>query len=146
MGLLYKRIRTDSGIYKVRVPQGRIGAIHFAILTKSAPVSAFNQQDDLEDEVTIDQEPVVNESPKRKTKVDISPGDIERMGDIFVEWTQKVLPHIYVEGPYPLAEMPGGDQYGIYCAMTEVTLGKSEGELFQILDDGPEDSSGSVGK
>jgi len=93
------KIATASGVWTVRKPMGRIGAMHFAILSKSMPTSSSKDEDG---------------------NVEISPADIERQSQGFLEWTATVLPKIIIDGPCKYDQMAGEDQYGLYFAMLEV--------------------------
>lgn len=90
MGVINYKIETASGIYTVRRPIGRIGAIHFSILSGHAPTSG-------EEKATA--------------------RDLERLAEGFEIWANKVLPHIIIDGPFNFEEMPGEDQYAIYMAL-----------------------------
>ena len=108
--LMYK-IETNNGIYTVKRPVGRAGVQHFTLVTKSIPTSR--------DE---DGNPIV------------SPADQDRFTSCFDEWTQKVLPQIYVDGPTKPAEMPGEDQYALFLAMFQtVNLGGGS-DLFRFVE------------
>jgi hypothetical protein len=107
--LIYN-IETPNGVYKVRRPVGRVGVIHFTLVTKSIPT-------------TIDEE----------GNTIISPADQERFTAAFSEWTEKVLPTIYVEGPVKVTEMPGEDQYALFLAMFS-TVNLNRPDLFRFID------------
>jgi len=104
-------IETPNGVYKLRRPVGRVGVTHFTIVTKAIPSSVDPETGD----------PVV------------SPADQERFENAFVEWTQKVLPAIFIEGPFKVDEMPGEDQYALFLAMfTTMKFGGQD--LFRFID------------
>lgn len=104
---MYTQIETNNGIYKVRNPVGRIGAIHFGIITKSTPTDGGDSEQ-------------------------LSPGAMNKLTEGFEEWSVKVLPHIIVEGPFKYEEMPGEDQYAIFLAMFSlIKVGK---EFFRIVE------------
>lgn len=108
--LRYK-IETPNGIYTVKRPVGRAGVIHFTLVSKSIPTT---------------------EDPETG-QIIISPADQDRFVQAFSEWTEKVLPAIYIEGPFPIQEMPGEDQYALFLAMfSTVNLGGSD--LFRFVE------------
>lgn len=108
--LRYK-VKTPSGEYTVKRPVGRAGVTHFTLVSKSIPT-------------TID--------PETGETV-VSPADQERFEKAFLDWTEKVLPAIFVDGPTSLQEMPGEDQYALFLAMfTTVNLGGSD--LFRFVE------------
>lgn len=107
---LQYKVETASGVWTVRKPMGRIGAIHFAILSKCIPSGGKNEDGE----------------------VQISPADMERQSEGFLEWSSVVLPKIIIEGPCKYEEMSGEDQYGIFFAMAEV-VNVSEG-LFRFVE------------
>lgn len=106
------RIELPNGEYVVKRPTGRVGVIHFTLVTKSIP-STFDEEGN----------------------VVISPADQERFTSAFDEWTQKVLPAIYVEGPNGIGveDMPGEDQYGLFLAMFS-TVNLNRKDLFRFID------------
>lgn len=104
-------VETPSGVYTVKRPVGRAGVAHFTLVSKSIPT-------------TIDPE---------TGKTIVSPADQERFEKAFLDWTEKVLPAIFVDGPTSLQEMPGEDQYALFLAMfTTVNLGGSD--LFRFVE------------
>jgi len=105
------RIVTPNGEYVVNRPVGRVGVVHFTLVSKSLPTT---------------RDPETGE-------VIVSPADQERFEKAFVEWTEKVLPHIYVEGPVPREEMPGEDQYALFLAMI-TTVRLSNPDLFRFVE------------
>lgn len=108
--LRYK-IETPNGVYTVKRPVGRAGVIHFTLVSKSIPQTV---------------------NPETGETI-ITPADQERFTNAFAEWTEKVLPAIYVEGPTSLQEMPGEDQYALFLAMfSTVNLGAQD--LFRFID------------
>lgn len=106
------RIETSNGIYTIKKPTGRLGAKHFALLTKSIPAGRDEQGN-----------------------VMLSPGDQERFGQVFEEWCAYLLPHLVVAGPFKYEDMPGEDQYAIFLAMFEImNMGDESGEIFRVLE------------
>jgi hypothetical protein len=104
-------VKTPSGVYTVKRPVGRAGVVHFTLVSKAIPTS-------------VDPE---------SGQVVVSPADQERFEKAFVEWTEKVLPAIYVDGPTTVQDMPGEDQYALFLAMfTTVNLGGSD--LFRFVE------------
>lgn len=116
--MIYVNIVTASGTkVTVRKPMGRIGAIHFGIITKYMPMSKHSDPE-----------------------AGISPLEQERMGQAFDEWAQKVLPNILVnyqpiDSPEPIAvtidELDGADQYSIFLALTSMV--SVNGDFFRII-------------
>lgn len=106
------RVATPNGEYVVKRPTGRAGVIHFTLVTKSIPS-------------TTDED----------GKVIISPADQERFTAAFEEWTEKVLPQIFIEGPNGIKvdEMPGEDQYALFLAMFS-TVNLSHKDLFRFVE------------
>lgn len=100
------KVKTPNGIYTIKKPTGRWGALHYAIMTKTAP----------------------SDSEK------LSEADIERMSKAFEEWSIKVLPHLIVDGPHTYDDMPGEDQFAIFNAVLLVTSPSGSDELFQIVE------------
>lgn len=108
--LVYK-VETPSGVYTVKRPVGRVGIAHFTLVSKSIPT-------------TKDPE---------TGKVIISPADQDRFEKAFVDWTEKVLPSIYISGPTSLEDMPGEDQYALFLAMF-TTVNISGSDLFRFVE------------
>jgi len=107
---MYKKIEVPGGIYTVRKPIGRIGAKHFAIITRMAPSRAMDEDGPM-----------------------MSPADIDRMGSTFEIWATEVLPHLIVDGPYKYEEMPGEDQFGLFMAIMEEMGGEGK-PLFRVVE------------
>jgi hypothetical protein len=105
---IYKKIETGNGVYTVKTPLGRIGAIHFGIISKCVPGDMSDGDDTL------------------------SPAAQEKLYEGFLEWSQKVLPNIITEGPFKYDEMPGEDQYAIFIALFS-TL-NIKGDFFRIVE------------
>lgn len=109
---LVYNIETQNGIYKVRRPIGRAGVLHFTLITKSIPTS-YDEDGN----------------------VSVSPADQDRFTQCFDEWTQKVLPEIFIEGPVPsVKEMPGEDQYALFLAMFQTVNLSGGSDLFRFID------------
>lgn len=103
--MIYVTIETDAGTYVVRKPMGRIGSLHFGILTKYMP------------------------SNKKGDESMLSPMEQERIGTAFEEWSQKILPNILVSfkakdepeaKPITLDELTGEEQFFIFAALTSL--------------------------
>lgn len=115
--MIYLNIETITGIYKIRKPMGRIGALHFGIITKFMPANKKAEGDPL------------------------SPLEQERIGMGFEEWTAKILPNILVsftpkDAPEPNAsitvdDMSGEDQYSLFLAVCS-TMEASE-TFFRVV-------------
>lgn len=115
--MIYMNIETITGIYKIRKPMGRIGALHFGIITKFMPANKKAEGDPL------------------------SPMEQERIGLGFEEWSAKILPNILVSftptgAPEPLEkitidDMSGEDQYSLFLAVCS-TMEASE-KFFRII-------------
>lgn len=115
MGTIYIDIKTKSGIFKVRKPLGRIGAIHFGIVTK------YIQGERGEEE--------------------LSPAQREAMGEGYIEWAEKVLPKIFVsftptgsvepDASFKSEDMTGEDQFAIFAAL--LSLIEASDDYFQIV-------------
>jgi hypothetical protein len=115
--MIYIDIETSTGVYKVRNPTGRMGALHLGIITKYMPAN------------------------KKKEGDPISPLEQERIGDGFEQWAAKVLPNILVAftprgatSPLPtvtIDDMSGEDQYAVFLAVCS-TMDSSE-NFFRIL-------------
>lgn len=108
--LRYK-VMTPNGEYIVKRPVGRAGVIHFTLVSKSIPSTT---------------DPETGE-------VIVSPADQERFVQAFEDWSAKVLPEIFVEGPVPSAkDMPGEDQYALFLAMFSIV--NLQGDLFRFVE------------
>jgi hypothetical protein len=105
------KIETGSGVYTIKRPSGKAGALHFSMLAKTIPTAR--------DE---DGNPV------------LSPADQERFATVFQDWSEKILPMLWVDGPCKYDEMPGEDQYAIFLAMFSVMNMGGSGELFRIVE------------
>lgn len=109
------KVETGTGIYNIRKPAGRIGAVHFGILSKMAPTSPGEK--DAEGNAIVSQ------------------ADNERTQDAFIEWSVKVLPNIIIDGPHKYNDMPGSDQFALFAATMEGMEGDTlGGELFRIIE------------
>lgn len=109
---LVYNVQTPNGVYRVKRPGGRVGVIHFTLVSKAIPTST-------------DKDPDTGETL-------ISPADQDRFEKAFQEWAEKVLPAIYIEGPASVQDMPGEDQYALFLAMfTTVRIGGSD--LFRFV-------------
>jgi len=117
--MIYIELEANSGTkFTVRKPMGRMGTIHFGIITKYMPTNK-----------------------NRDPEVGLSPLEQERIGQAFDEWAQRVLPHILVNytpvgAPEPIKEVTiddidGPDQYSIFLALTS-TMSVNE-QFFRII-------------
>lgn len=114
--MIYLNIETISGVYKIRKPMGRMGALHFGIITKFMPANKKAEGDPM------------------------SPAEQERIGQGFEEWSMKVLPNLLVSftpknAPEPtnitVEDMTGEDQYSMFLAVCS-TMEASE-NFFRIV-------------
>lgn len=115
--MLYYNIETASGVYKLRKPMGRIGSIHFGIITKYLP------------------------SQKKAEGDPLSPMEQERIGQGFEEWATRVLKELLVSftpkdsttpiEPLTVDDVSGEDQYALFLAICS-TMEMSE-SFFRIL-------------
>jgi hypothetical protein len=117
--MIYIELYANSGTkYTVRKPMGRMGAIHFGIITKYMPTNK-----------------------NRDPEAGMSPLEQERIGQAFDEWSVKVLPHILVNYTPPDAKEPitnitiddidGPDQYSIFLALTSTMTVNSD--FFRVI-------------
>lgn len=107
------KIETQSGIYEIRKPVGRIGAKHIALLTRAS-------------------KPGIEPGTKPE---DIPPELLKEFGkdmsDVFELWSESILPKLLVTGPFSYEEMPGEDQYAVFIALaSELQVGD---DLFRIV-------------
>ena len=108
---LQYKIETGNGTYTVKRPVGRAGVQHFTLVTKSIPTARDEEGNTI-----------------------VSPADQERFTNCFDEWTTKVLPQIYVDGPFKVTEMPGEDQYALFIAMFQTVNLAGGSDLFRFVD------------
>ena len=128
---IYIKIETVKGIYRVRNPMGRMGAIHFGIVTKYL---------DGGEEPTIAEKAALEAGEKLPAKK-MSPMQRANLAEALIEWTQKVLPNILVgftpkdspdEVPIKVDEIKGEEQAAIFYALLEdITVGD---EYFRIIE------------
>jgi hypothetical protein len=114
MAGIYVDIKTKSGVFRVKKPVGRIGAIHFGIITK------YIQGGD---------------------SAEISPAQRAGLGDGFTEWSAKVFPQIFTsfteEGQAVAStevhaeDVSGEDQFAIFSAL--MSLIEVSQDYFQII-------------
>jgi len=107
------KVETGNGIYEVKKPSGTVGAIHIGILTGLIRMGGkkgaeFNETD-----------------------LPMTPAEQENLQKGFLQWTKEVLPHIYVNGPFPKDDMPGEDQFALFFAMFSTM--KVSGNIFRII-------------
>lgn len=101
--MIYINIETASGVFKIRKPMGRMGALHFGIITKYMPAN------------------------KKKEGDPMSPMEQERIGQGFEEWATKVLPNLLVSytpkdaaspvDTLTIDDVSGEDQYALFLAI-----------------------------
>lgn len=102
-------IETASGIYNVKRPSGKLGAIHMELISKALPTGVDDDG-----------------------KAIVSPADNIRFTESFKEWAEKVLPSLIMEGSvFTYDDMPGDDQFAVFVAMFN-TMNLS-GELFRFV-------------
>ena len=99
------KIEVGDRVYEVKKPIGRLGAIHFALLTKVAG------------DVVVDE------------NGNLAPTSMAKLSEIFLEWRDKVLKHIIKED---IEKMEGQDQFAIFLALVSST-NVSE-ELFRVVE------------
>jgi len=102
------KIETANDVYELKKPTGKIGALHFRLLTKAMPKS----------------------SPVDGDEQMVSPADQERLQEVFEQWTEQVLPEIICE-PHTYDDIPGEDQWILFLAMFQ-TMNIST-DLFRIV-------------
>jgi hypothetical protein len=86
------KIETGNDVYEISKPKGKLGALHFRLLTKAMPKSTIEENGEQV----------------------ISPADQERMQEVFDQWLEAVLPHILISHEYD--DVPGEDQWVIFLA------------------------------
>lgn len=111
---IYVDVKTKTGVFRVRKPLGRIGAIHFGIITKFVSSAEDGT---------------------------MSPAQKEAMGEGYIEWAEKVLPKIFVsftpEGQtiaqedFKSEDMTGEDQFALFSAM--MSLIEVSEDYFQVI-------------
>ncbi len=111
--MIQKKVEVNGQVYTVRKPVGRIGTIHFGLIMKCVPKDALKSKT-LDD---FDAQDVM---------------DLDKITDVFVEWSEKVLPHLIVDGPYKYEEMPGEDQFAIFMSMVDAV--KVSKEFFRVIE------------
>lgn len=87
------KIETGNDVYEIKKPLGKLGALHFRLITKAMPKST-----------------ITDETGEQM----ISPADQERMQEVYDQWSEQVLPNILVSHDYE--EIPGEDQWLIFLA------------------------------
>jgi hypothetical protein len=120
-------IETANGVYKLKRPVGRIGMIHFSIMSK---LESHSSEKD------------------KNGNVILSPADQDRLEKAPVEWAEKVLKNILVPNESYLIEIdengtekkigityddiPGEDQYLLFVAVSSKT-NVDEEEPFRFI-------------
>jgi hypothetical protein len=113
------KIETGNDIYEIEKPTGKLGALHFRLLTKAMPKSTIIEPvEQIETDETTG-EPVIDEKTGEPKviiveEVRVSPADEERMQEVFEQWIADVLPHIVISHKYD--DLPGEDQWAIFIA------------------------------
>lgn len=113
--MIYKKVEINGNVYTLRKPVGRVGAIHFGLITKCVSQDVVRGK-------TLDQ---IETNLEEEV-------DYERIMEVFVEWSEKVLPHLIVEGPYKYEDMPGEDQFAVFMAMVQTI--KVSKDFFRVID------------
>jgi len=113
--MIQKKVEINGQVYTIRKPTGRVGALHFSLIAKCAPKDAMKAKN-LED----------------FTKEQLAESvDYDKIIDTFAVWSEKVLPHLIVDGPFKYEDMPGEDQFGLFIAsLEEMNIGK---EFFRVI-------------
>lgn len=116
MGIVQMKVEISSGLYTLKKPVGRLGAKQFAIITNAAPSGV----------------PEAKKGTKKDKNFVMSDRDKEKMTQAFEEWSELILPGIFVDGPNKPEEMSGEDQFALFTAvMDQLTLG--DDNLFRIV-------------
>jgi len=112
---IYIDIKTKSGMFRVKKPLGRIGAIHFGIITKYISGGS-------EDGI-------------------MSPAQKEALGEGYIEWAEKVLPKIFTsfipegqtepQADFKSEDMTGEDQFAVFSAL--MSLIEVSEDYFQVI-------------
>ena len=84
------KVQTANDTYELSKPTGKLGALHFRLLTKAMPKSVDPDTGDT------------------------SPADQERMQEVFEQWVSDVLPQILVS--HDIDDLPGEDQWVLFLA------------------------------
>ena len=84
------KVETGNAIYELMKPKGKLGALHFRLITKAMPKSI---------------DPETN---------DISPADQDRRQEVFEQWIAEVLPEILIS--HDIDDLPGEDQWLLFLA------------------------------
>ena len=100
------KIETANDVYELRKPVGKIGALHFRLLTKAMPKGGGDEDSG------------------------VSPADQDRLQEVFEQWADQVLPTIICE-PHTYDDIPGEDQWILFLAMFQ-TMNIST-DLFRIV-------------
>ena len=84
------KILTANDEYELDKPKGKLGALHFRLVTKAMPKS-------------VDAE-----------TGEVSPADQDRAQEVFDQWLAEVLPHILIS--HDIDDVPGEDQWILFLA------------------------------
>ena len=114
MSTIYVDVKTKRGIFRVKKPLGRMGAIHFGIITKY--IQGGNSEE-------------------------MSPAQRAGLGEGLIEWSAKVFPQIFVsftpegqataDGETKAEDVDGEDQFAIFSAL--MSLIEVSQDYFQIV-------------
>jgi len=103
------KIETANDVYELARPAGKVGGLHFRLITKAAPKTR----------------------PEEYGGGDtgVSPADQERLEECFGQWVEQVLPAILISHSYD--DVPGEDQWLLFLAMFQSM--NVSGDLFRII-------------
>lgn len=101
------KVETANSIYELKKPTGKLGALHFRLLTKGMPKSTLEENG----------------------QQVISPADQERMQEVYEQWVDQVLPNIILSCDYE--DLPGEDQWVLYLACYNTINVRSD--LFRLI-------------
>lgn len=101
------KVETANEIYELKKPTGKLGALHFRLLTKGMPKSTLEENG----------------------QQMISPLDQERMQEVYEQWVDQVLPQIIISHEYD--DIPGEDQWILYLACYNTINVRSD--LFRLV-------------
>ncbi len=110
------KVELESGVYTLKKPGGKVGLANMDILLSIQSATGIRGKD-------------YNEAD-----LGMTPAELERIRPALKRWTEEVLPHIYIEGPYPLDDIPGEDQMFLFFAMvTTIRGGDKNKPPFRII-------------
>lgn len=116
------KIEICGEVIEVHKPIGRMGAVHFGLMSKAIPDhgdTSSMSEEDLE---------VLRKKP-------LSPEERSKLMEVFEEWSSRVLPNIVVGGPEKYKQLSGEQQFGIFMALMQSSdIAKNPGEdIFRII-------------